>query len=296
MNSLEYEIILKLYDLRSVTKTAEYFNYTPSRISQILKNTEETYGLPLFHRIKGRFIPTMECECLRPILLSILSGEHCLQEQINQLKHTQCGTIRIGSFTSISCHWLPQHLKEFEKLYPKIHFDLRLGDSTQIASWVRNGITDMGLATDPASEDLQFTNLMEDSFSVVLPKSHPLSACSAVSYEQLREEKFIFLEPEDNELIEAQLHRDGFYPNVQYRVKDDYTIMSLVENNLGISILPDLVLNRSPYNICTVGIHPPCTRKIGIILMKSDHISPAISCFLDFLQSISTPKDIDVTG
>ena len=38
-------------------------------------------------------------------------------------------------------------------------------------------------------------------------------------------------------------------PNVQFRVYDDFAIMSMIEKGLGISILPKLVLSRCPYNI-----------------------------------------------
>ena len=38
-------------------------------------------------------------------------------------------------------------------------------------------------------------------------------------------------------------------PNIRFTTWDDYAIMSMVENGLGISILPQLILRRIPYRI-----------------------------------------------
>ena len=80
--------------------------------------------------------------------------------------------------------------------------------------------------------------------------------------------------------MEEHLRQLGFQPRVQYRVKDDYTIMSLIENGLGISILPELLLTRAPYRICAVEMLPQYSRKIGIIMQKNGTISRNAQCFV----------------
>ena len=282
MNFTTCDIIVKIAQLKNLTRTAEYFGYTQSRISQILKSAEEEWGLTLFHRGKTGLAATKECEVLLPVLQELMSSERRFQEQLYQLKHMQTGLIRIGAFTSLSCHWLPQRLKGFNEVYPNIRYELKLGDSAQIAEWTRNDKIDLGLVTDPQTKDLQYLHLMEDDFSVILPEGHPLAQCAALSLDQLREERFIFLEPEDNQAMEDWMEHNGFVPHVQYRVKDDYTIMALVENGLGISILPNLVLSRMPYRVHAVELLPPCTRQIGIILPKTGYVSPATQHLISF--------------
>lgn len=117
---------------------------------------------------------------------------------------------------------------------------------------------------------------------MILPEGHPLAKCAALSLDQLWQERFIFLEPEDNQAVEDWMARNGFLPHIQYRVKDDYTIMALVENGLGISILPNLVLSRMPYRVHAVELLPPCTRQIGIILPKNGYVSPASQRLISF--------------
>ena len=285
MNLPTYDMILKIAELGSISQTAEYYNYSPSRISQILKSTEESLGVVLFYRGKIGLSPTMECKALLPAMRELLASEKSFQEQLSRIKNVEAGTIRIGSFSSLSCHWLPTRLRAYGALHPKIQFELKLGDWHQIAERTRSGAVDLGLITDPQEPDLTFIPLIEDTFVVTLPENHPLAERKNLNYEDLREEQFIFLEPEDNAVVEEKMRKAGVQPHVQYRVKDDYTIMALVESGLGISILPRLVLNRNPYRIRAVELTPACVRRTGIVLQQNGHVSPATQQLIAFWRS-----------
>lgn len=276
------DAILKIVETGSLARTAEALGYTPSRISQILSSAEDELGLLLFHRGRPSLIPTRECEALLPALRELHESETIFSEQLNRLKNLQTGTIRIGAFTSLSCHWLPARLKAFRALYPGIRFELMLGHRDRIVEWARTGIIDVGLTEDPQTPELSFTLLQEDSFVLVVPENHPLAGRGSVTYDRLTEEAFIFLEPEDNRAVEEALVRDGFFPTVDYRVKDDYTIMAMVESGLGVSILPRLVLNRSPYHIRAVEFDPAHRRRIGFVLRKNGRLSPATQRLVAF--------------
>ena len=282
MNLPAYEIISKIAELRSLSRTAEYFSYTPSRISQILKAAEEELGVPLFLREKSGLVPTMECTVLLPSLRELLNSEKCLQELLSRLKNIEAGVVRIGSFTSLSCHWLPQRLRAFGERYPQIKFELKLGSTSQIADWTRNGVIDLGLLTDPGAPDLAFIQLMEDEFAAIVPEGHPYARRQRAGFAELMEEDFIFLEPEDNRTVEERLRQEGFRPRVRCRVRDDYTVMALVECGLGVSILPRLVLNRTPYRIAALELSPSCSRRIGIVLPQNGHVSPATRRMVEF--------------
>lgn len=284
MNLPSYDIILKIAEVRSLSRTAEYFSYTPSRISQILKAAEEELGVPLFLREKSGLVPTVECEALLPALRELLNSEKCFREQLSRVKNVEAGTVRIGSFTSLSCHWLPQRLRLFGERWPHIQFELKLGSTKEIADWTRSGKVDLGLTTDPESPELEFIQLMEDRFVVVLPERHPLAGGQTAAAAQLEGENFLFLEPEDNGIVEDYLRREGFQPRVRYRVRDDYTVMALVECGLGVSILPELVLRRSPYRIAALELSPPCLRRTGIVLRRDGRVPPATRRLVEFWQ------------
>lgn len=181
-----YRILTKIAETGSLTRTAEQLNYTQARVSQILKSAETEFGLTLFVRGKRGVMPTPECRCLLPTLQELVRQELVLLDQLDQIRDLRGGTVSIGTFTSVSCHWLPQRLKAFGQLYPQIRFQLKLGDVAHIDQWLREGTVDLGLMIDPETEDLTFLPLLEDCYSVILPREHPLAGAEELSLEQLR--------------------------------------------------------------------------------------------------------------
>ena len=60
--------------------------------------------------------------------------------------------------------------------------------------------------------------------------------------------------------------------------------MSMVESGLGISILPQLILKRIPYNIVAKELDVPAYRKIALALRDRKAASLAVKRFIDYLE------------
>ena len=87
---------------------------------------------------------------------------------------------------------------------------------------------------------------------------------------------------EDNAPVEPQLRQAGV--RVGYRVKDDYTILAMVESGLGVSVLPHLLLQRTSYRVHAARLMPPVARRMGILLPKEGYVSLAARQFVSFLR------------
>ena len=48
---------------------------------------------------------------------------------------------------------------------------------------------------------------------------------------------------------------------MEYAVNDDYAVIAMVASGLGISILPELVLRRTPYEVVVKPLDPPQFRE-----------------------------------
>ena len=77
----------------------------------------------------------------------------------------------------------------------------------------------------------------------------------------------------------------GISPDIRLRVHDDYSIMSMVEQGLGVSILTELVLNRTNYRVKALPIEPPIIRTLSIVMKDKNSMPVAskkfISCLLE---------------
>jgi DNA-binding transcriptional LysR family regulator len=74
-------------------------------------------------------------------------------------------------------------------------------------------------------------------------------------------------------------------PNIKYTIHDDYAIMAMVEEGLGVSILADLILRRTNYKIKALPLDPPIFRTMAIGYLKKEALPAASKRFIELLKS-----------
>lgn len=287
MKNSKYEILLKAVETGSLTKTAEYFNYTQSAISQGVKSLEEELRVELLSRKNRTISLTKDGEYLLPIIREIVVGERHLLDKTSEIQNLQRGIIRIGAFTSMSCHWLPKYLSTFRDRYPNLRFEMKQGDYEQLSQWLREGTVDMLIMMKSTTNEFDFIKLFEDSMCVILPEGHRLAKRKVIGAKELKGEHFILPESDYREILKKMFKENQMNPRADFLVKEDYTIMAMVENGLGIGVLPELVLQRCPWKIKAVAFRKDVRRELGILTRKGEHVSWAVKKFIEFICDVS---------
>lgn len=284
MNIQKYMSFVKAVECGSFTDAAEILNYSQSGISRMIADLEKEWGVVLLERSKNGVSLTSDGTKLLPYARELVEKYEQLQMQVDEINGLQSGLIRIGTFSSVATHWLPNIIKEFQKDYPFIDYELLLGDYTEIEDWIAEGRVDCGFLRLPVKNDFDTAFLEQDELMVVLPVNHPLSGLDKIPVSALCTEPFMLLEKGAKAEISAIFERSGLKPNVRFTTWDDYAVMSMVESGLGISILPKLILRRIPYNIVAKPLEIPAYRNIGIALKDKKNSSVAVKRFLNYLD------------
>lgn len=280
-----YHAFIKIIQTGSFTKAAEELGYTQSAISQMVNSLEEELSTTLILRSRKGIALTSDGNEFLPYINAVYNSHRELIEKQKEMQGLHKGIIRIGTFSSISCNWLPGLMKDFKARYPSVNFDLHQGEYTSIAQWVKEGLIDFGFVNPKADavSNLNTIPLQQDEMLAVIPSNHPLALNDYVSINELVDEPFILLdEGQLSEPLEF-FKQHNLQPNIQYRVFDDYTIMSMIEKGLGIAILPKLVLTRLSYDIVTKRISPPIVRTISLAYKNKKVMPIASRYFMDFI-------------
>lgn len=284
MSIQKYEAFLKTVELGSLTKAAQVLGYTQSGISHMLNALEKDWNLTLLSRDRSGIRITSDGLELLPYVRNICNAQQELNHKVGNLHGLQSGLIRIGTFTSVAVHWLPTMIKTFQSEYPNINFELLHGDYTEIENWIVEGRADCGFLRLPIRSGLDSIFLEQDRLLVILPEQHPLANRETFPLQALAEEPFILLEEGMENEVTKFFERNQLSPAVRFTARDDYAIIAMVESGLGISILPELVLHRTPYKIVKKELADPAYRKLGIVLKSIPHASPALKRFLQHLE------------
>ena len=284
MNIQKYLAFIKTVEYGSFTKAAEILNYSQSGISRMINDLEKEWNVSLLERNRTGVKLTSDGMKILPIAQSVCNEFNRLQEQVDEINGLESGLIRIGTFSSVATHWLPNIIKEFQKDYPNIDYELLLGDYTEIEEWIKTGRVDLGFLRLPTTEEFETIFLEEDKLLVVLPENHPLAECDKFPVKALCDYPFMLLEKGAKAEISEIFERNNITPNVHFTTWDDYAVMSMVEGGLGIAILPQLILHRIPYKIVAKELDVTAYRKIGIAYREKAKLPLAVKKFIDYLE------------
>ena len=284
MNLQKYMAFVKTVEYGSFTKAAEILNYSQSGISRMIHDLEQEWKVTLLERGRGGVSLTSDGMKLLPYAENVCREYEKLQVQVEELNGLKSGLIRIGTFSSVASQWLPNMIREFQKDYPNIDYELLLGDYSEIEEWILEGRVDCGFLRLPVHAELETIFLEQDRLMVVLPEGHRLAGCDRFPVNALVEEPFMLLEKGARAEVSEIFERCGLTPKVHFTTWDDYAIMAMVESGLGISILPELILKRIPYRIVVKELEIPAYRSIGVALKEKKSASLAVKKFLEYLD------------
>lgn len=278
-----YLALMKIIEMKSFTKAAEVLGYTQSSVSQMIASLENELSMKLLVRSRTGVRLTLEGKELYPFIERTILQYRAMQEKAQEIKGLETGIIRVGTITSVTCHWMPLLIKGFQQLYPKVQFVFHDGDYSSIQEWIKTGLVDFGFITPNAVTGLETIKIKDGEMLAVLPKDHPLAQKPVVPLAELTKEPFILLEEGHyNEPLEA-FHAAGLEPDIKYTIHDDFAIMTMVEAGLGVGILAKLMLRRTSYDIACLPTDPPVYRELAIGLKDKDSLPIASKYFIKFL-------------
>ncbi len=284
MDIQKYLAFLKVIECGSITKAAEALSYSQSGVSRMIQEVEKELGLSLLERGRGGICLTSDGRMLLPRIQALCDARQALHQQADALRGLETGFIRIGTFSSVSAHWLPNIIKEFQKDYPHIEYELLLGDYKEIEAWLQEGRVDCGFLRLPTLPEFDTIFLERDDLLAALPMDHPLAKKQRVSLEDLCREPFLLLEKDKNTEISDIFHQYGLSPHVRFTTWDHYAVLSMVESGLGVCLLSRLCLQGTSYQVALRELDIPLYRDIVLALRDQKTASPAVKRFLTYLS------------
>ncbi|MBQ6374794.1 MAG: LysR family transcriptional regulator [Clostridia bacterium] len=284
MNISKYRVLLRVVELGSLTRAAEALGYTQSGVSHIIGSLESELGFTLLYRGRAGVQLTSDGQRILPAVRAIVNGANQLDQVVAAIRGLDTGVIRVGAFTSVAVHWLPGMIKTFQQDHPNIEFKLLNGDYHDVERWLQDGSVDVGFVTLPARVDCRTLPLREDRLLAILPKDHPKAKLVKYPLSEIGSEDFISLLRNSDHDARRAMEQAGVTPRIKFTTKDDYAIIAMVENGLGISIMPELLLQGHTDGLRAMELFPGAKRTIALAIADAGGISPAVGAFAEHVR------------
>ena len=283
MSISKYETLAKVCELGSLTKAAEALEITQSAVSHTINSLEEQFGFAILTRSRAGVKLTDNGQRIMPSVRGMLNYYEQLNQTVSAIRGLDFGTVRIGAFTSVAVHWLPGVIKEVQRDYPNVDIKLLNGDYHDVEKWLTEGSVDLGFVNLPTKLNCECIALMEDRLLAILPPDHKFASYPKFPLVECETEAFITLLETSNHDANKALSAAGIKPNIKFSTKDDYAIIAMVEQGLGISIMPELLLRGRHDNVAVKELVPPSKRTIGLAIGETSSQSPATRKFADYI-------------
>lgn len=278
-----YLALQKVLETGGFTKAAQAMGYSQSSVSQMIASLENELGIKLLTRSRNGVHLTQEGERIYPDIEKLLDSYQNVMRKAGDINGLNHDVIRIGTISSITCHWMPQLIRGFQEQYPDVHFVFQQGDYSLIPEWIRSGKIDCGFISPAAAGELQYDIIKDGEMLAVLPENHPLASASGITLSDLAKEPFLELEEGNYSEIMEAFEKADVSPDVKYRLHDDYAIMTMVEAGLGVSVLAKLMLDRTSFRNVCLPLDPPVYRTLAIAYTNKESLPLASRRFIQYL-------------
>ncbi|QHT60823.1 LysR family transcriptional regulator [Paenibacillus lycopersici] len=271
------------------SRAAENLCTTQSNLSQQIKFLENELGLPLFDRMGRRIALTDAGKILLEQCHLIFERIDYMKGAIADLKRMEGGRLDIGILPGDGDLLFDALLIGFHRAHPKL--SIRVTETVDVYEQVLDGTRDLGVTTLPPNPDdrISIIPLFHEEFALAVRADHPLAKSKAVPFEQLRQLKMVMFGPEHQitRVIHSCCQEQGFAIDNPIVTSTLSTLLSLVEQGVGVSILPRLLLdylNRETIAAITL-LHPTPSQDICILHRSDKYMGQAAKVFIHELQA-----------
>jgi DNA-binding transcriptional LysR family regulator len=212
---------------------------------------EEVLGVPLLLRGRRGVHPTPVGQSLVHHARLVLQQIERMRGELAEYTHGMKGHVRLLCNTAAISEFLPEALATFMAQHPNVDIDLEERLSYDIVRAVGEGFADVGIVADSVDlSGLETFAFRVDRLVVVVPADGPKKiggeSKQDVGFNKLLDLDFIGLAGDSALQRYLALHaaRAGKPLKVRVRLRSFDAICRMVENGVGISVIPETAARR----------------------------------------------------
>ncbi len=283
MTLKQYNAFITSVEEGSFSKASEKLNVTQSGITHLINDLESELGFSLMTRNKGGIKLTHEGKKIFPLMKNIVIQDKKLYEFTQKIKGNYSNKINIATFTSVAVNWLPSIINGFKQKFPSVEITFTNGGYSEIKNALNGGASDIGFINLSANDNFKCFPLVKDEMLAILPIDHHLAKLDAIDVKHFETESVISLGDKTDNDSRAVFENSNVNPNIKYRTTDDYAMISMVKNNLGICIEPELLLSGNETGVKVLPLFPPAYRTIALAVPYENLENPIVISLIDYI-------------
>ncbi len=288
----QLEAFVQVAARRSFSRAAEVLQLTQPSITARIQALERELGEGLFER-GGRGVRLTDAGAIfLPYAERILQMLREGKDSVEEVRSVHAGSLRLGSALTISTYVLPRILHALHSRYPGLEVVVRTGRSEQVLNMLLADEVQVGLVRSLIHPQVETVDLYADEVILVSSPEHPFAAGRWATIEEVAAQPVILFDRGSSYygLIHGFFRQAGVVPNVAMELDSMEATKRMVEEGLGIALLPRVCLERElklgTLAEVTISDALPISRRIALIYRKSRKLARTVQALLEMLKSM----------
>ncbi|MGJ9373274.1 LysR family transcriptional regulator [Nesterenkonia sp. CF4.4] len=266
---------------------AQELGVDQSSVSHSIAALEKTAGAALVTRTS----PIQPTELGRHLIhhaRSALAAARAIESVIEEHhQNVPTGTVKIAASQTAAHRLLPQLMNKWAQALPEVDVRIFEGDDEELEEWLDSGVVDCAILIDPEKTPAGGVELLTDRFQAVLRKDHPFSTEDRIALGELLEDPLLVSAGGCEPQIKAIHRRIGARYAPAQRVREISTLLSMVENDIGVAIMPALAVSMMPSTLVMVDLDPSLERRLVLTGPANRPWHPPVSRMLELIVTES---------
>ncbi len=255
----QLRVLAAVVDLGSFTDAAAALDVSQSAVSHAVAALEKEAGGRLIERGTPSTATPLGTRLLPHARAAVASADAYLADAATG-RHR--GTVRLAAVPTVCQGLMPALLKHWSARLPDVHVQVFEGDDDEMPQWLEGGIVDAAVLVDPDVGHPGGVLVGRDDFRAVVRSDHPLVAEPAIDLAELQEDGLLV----SGGGCEAQVRRLHAVAGLPYRadqrVRELATMVRMVAEGIGVSIMPSLGGGLLPPGVVMRPLTPSATRDL----------------------------------
>jgi DNA-binding transcriptional LysR family regulator len=276
---------LAVAEERNFTRAAQRIPIAQPAISQQIRRLEAELGERLFVRERRGIRLTAAGQALLPHARAMLADAAQAREAMAALSGLLTGRLAFGFVLPLPDQRLPGLLGAFHRQYPGIELRLLEDETDALLAALATGQLDAALIGlgryDRPPPDLESLVVAREPVVVAVHPQHALAGAGSVPLHALREEPMIAFTSASKQrsTLEAACQAAGFAPRVVAETSDLGVVLQLIQQQLGVAVLPKSALAGTP-TVAQLRLTRPTLDRRILLVWRPAGSSPAARAFL----------------
>lgn len=294
----QLEQFLALSEELHFGNAAKKLNISQPPLSASLRQLEETLGFALMTRTNRSVQLTAAGVIYASHAARILGQLNQAQAIAAQTAKGTTGRLAVSFVPSMLFRHLPSALRRFQEAYPKIELILHEMNTAGQIEGVAQHRLDVGFIHGaPLPDEIEEHLIETERLVCCLPRGHRLSGRSRIAIKQLAGEKILGFSREyaesNYDQIAELLRESKLALFDSYKLRNWFTIVTLVGQGMGVSIVPQSLARSNFGNVSYVEIEGPQAEHRVSMICLSEARNDVV---LEFLRFVKAGDMAELTG